>query len=268
MTFERLVCAVTVTLLSALMLVVGAVVPAAADWSEDFDSGFSETWTFLSVDDVGDPPATGVSEFQIIEAGADDYLRISHSTTGFADGGGGATDGIGLVSEVFTDVLVSAELNAAPADGQQSLLAVIARGDPLTGTAYFAGVDFASSVFGIARSDDFEFFLVPLAIDGGLTIDSNSSYQVEFELTGSSLTARLFDGSGTTLLSTISALDSFYTSGVSGVLVETAYDPFDNPVAPIVGTFDDVQAVPEPTGSVMLMAGGGFLSLLARRRSA
>jgi hypothetical protein len=239
---------------------------ASADWSEDFDSGFAQAWTFVSTDDIGDPPATGTSEFAIIESGADDYLRMSHSTTGIADGGGGATDAFGLVSEVFTDLLVSAELNSAPADGQQSILAVIGRGDLATGTAYVAGIDFSSSLFVIARSDDLDFFLVPLAVDSTVAIDPNSTYLVDFLLVGSSLTAQLWDASGTTLLSTIGAVDGFYDSGVSGLLVETAYDLHDNPVGPIVGTFDDVVAVPEPSGAMQLTAGVVLLALLSHAR--
>jgi hypothetical protein len=248
---------------------LAALMPArvSADWYEDFDSGFSQTWTFTAVDDVGDPPATGTSEFAIMESGADDYLRMSHSTQAFADGGGGVTDAFGLVSEVFTDVLVSAELNSAPTDGQQSILAVIGRGDPATGEAYIAGIDFANSFFAIARSDDLEFFLVPLAVDATVGISPSATYYVEFSLIGSSLTAQLFDASGTTLLSTINGVDGLYGSGVSGVLVETAYDGFGNPVGPIVGTFDDVEAVPEPSLSVLLVAGFAVLTFLTRKTS-
>ena len=141
----------SLVLAGVVLLGSGAAQPVAADWFEDFDSGFTQTWTFAAVDDVGDPPATGVSTFGIIEAGADDHLRISHSTTALRDGGGGATDGFGYVSESFGSTAVVAEINAAPLDGQQNLLGVIARGDPVAGTAYVAGVDFARSLFAIGR---------------------------------------------------------------------------------------------------------------------
>lgn len=248
----------------ALTLTAALAPDARADWYEDFDAGFAQAWSFLALDDVGDPPSTGVSEFAIIEAGADDYLRMSHTTTGFPDGGGGATDAIGIVSGVFTDVFVTAELNVAPADGQQSVLAVIARGNPVTGTAYIAGVDFTNSFFAIARSDDLGFFIVPIAIDSAVVIDPNESYRVAFGLVGSNMAAQLFDESGANV-STIGTVDGLYTSGVSGVLVETAYNGF-NPIGPIVGTFDDVEAVPEPSGGVALTAGAALLTLLARAR--
>ena len=108
---------------------------AKADWADDFDAGFAESWAFGAVDDVGAPPTTGVSTFEIIEAGSDDSLRISHSTTAFRDGGGGAADGFGFVNETFGEMAISAEINAAPLAGHQNLLGVIGRADPLAGTA-------------------------------------------------------------------------------------------------------------------------------------
>jgi hypothetical protein len=241
-------------------------VSARADWADDFDGGFAEIWTFEAVDDIGDPPATGVSAFEIVEAGADDYLRISHSTTAFRDGGGGATDGFGFVSEIFGDMEVSADLNAQPSDGQQNILAVIGRGNSLAGTAYVAGVDFANSFFAIARSDNLFDFLVPLVSDTSVAIDPNEAYRVQFFLLGSSLTAQLTEVSSGDILSTIAAVDSFYASGIAGVLVETEYDFDDFPVAPIIGTFDNVQAVPEPSIVNLIGWGVGALLLFQRRR--
>ncbi|MEM9176505.1 MAG: hypothetical protein AAGC67_14880 [Myxococcota bacterium] len=252
----------------ALLTVGLAVSPALADWSEDFDGAFDQAWTFVALDDVGDPPSTGFSTFSRIEAGVDDHLRIAHSTTAFADGGGGATDGFGFVSELFFDVAMSAELNAAPADGQQSVLGVLARGSLLSGTAYVAGVSFADDLFVIARNDNTVDFLVPLATDPGLGLDPNANYVVLFWLDGASLNAALVDAATSEVLSNLSATDFNYASGVSGVLVQTAYDVFDVPVGPIVGTFDNVRAVPEPRFAIGLAAAcAGFAgSVRARRR--
>jgi hypothetical protein len=248
----------------ALALVVFAV-SAHADWADDFDAGFAETWIFDAVDDIGNPPTTGSSTFLIVEDGADDYLRISHNTTANKDGGGGATDGFGLVNELFGVTGISADINAKPSIGQQNLLGVIARGDPLTGTAYVAAVDFANSFFAIGRSDDFFDFLVPLAIDSSVVIDSNQTYRVHFFLLGSSLTAVLTEASTGDVISKILAVDGFYASGHAGILVETEYDFNDFPVGPIIGSFDDVEAVPEP--SMMSLIGWGVGALLwARKR--
>jgi len=244
---------------------LGMASAAQADWFEDFDLGFAQSWTFAAIDDVGDPPLTGVSAFQIIEAGANDYLRISHTTTGIADGGGGATDGFGYVSEIFTDVAVSAEINTAPLDGHQSLLGVIARGDPVFGTAYAAGVGYTDSFFAIGRTDNFEDFFVPLAVDSSVSIDPNATHVVQLWVLGSTLTARLLDASTREILSTLFTTDASYTSGVSGILVETNYDFADSPIGPIVGTFDEVEALPEPGFAVLLSAGFCFLLSVSAR---
>jgi hypothetical protein len=80
------------------------------------------------------------------------------------------------------------------------------------------------------------------------------------------LTAQLTEVSSGDILSIIAAVDSFYASGVAGVLVETEYDFDDFPVAPIIGTFDNVQAVPEPSIVSLIGWGVGALLLFQRRR--
>ena len=56
--------------------------------------------------------------------------------------------------------------------------------------------------------------------------------------------------------------------GVAGILVETEYDSNDFPVAPIVGTFDDVFAVPEPSFALLIAFGVlGLASLSVADRS-
>jgi hypothetical protein len=243
---------------------------ARADWADDFDAGFAEAWIFGAVDDVGDPPATGVSTFSIIEAGADDYLRISHSTVAFRDGGGGATDGFGYVDEVFGDMAVSADINAAPLDGQQNLIGVVGRANPVNGTTYAAGVDFANSFFAIGRSNDFENFFNPLATDTSVVIDPNETYRVQFFLLGSNLTARLIALSTGQIVSTLTTVDSLYSTGVAGILVETEYNIDGFPLGPIVGTFDNVRGLPEPSLVSLIGCGAGMLALLggnARRRA-
>lgn len=240
---------------------------AAADWLEGFDGGFANAWTFVAVDDIGNPPSTGVSSFDIIDAGADDYLRISHSTTAIADGGGGATDGFGYVSETFSTAVAMAEVNAQPVDGQQSLLGVFVRGDPVSGEAYVAAVNYTDSFFAIARNDNLRDFLNPLAGDFGIAVNPNTTHVVALWAQGSSIGAQLIDAATQQVVSTLFANDVSYTSGVSGVFVETAYDSFDNPIGPIVGTFDVVEALPEPGLSASLALGVGLLALLPVGRS-
>ncbi|MFO0688498.1 MAG: hypothetical protein U0900_07310 [Myxococcota bacterium] len=247
-----------------------AAPPATADWLERFDGGLSNDWIFAATDDGGAPPSTGVSTFAVVEAGPDDYLLIAHSTTALPDGGGGASDAFGYVDESFTNLAISADVNAGPALGQQSVLAVLGRGNPATGSSYLAAVDFAASRFAIARSDDFLDFQTPLVVDDSLSIDRGRTYRIQFFLVGTTLTARLLDASTRALLSTIHVTDSSYASGGAGILVETRYQA-GVPVGPIVGTFDDVEAVPEPAGATALAMATALLGALAagrRRRSA
>lgn len=249
------------------LVLLASGLPAEADWSDEFDAGLSAAWVFAATDDAGDPPSTGVTTAAIVEAGADDHLLLAHSTTAIRDGGGGATDVFGYVPEVFSDMAISADVNASPAAGQQSWLGVIARGDPNVGSAYLAAVDFADSRFAIARSDDFIDFQNPLALDDTVSIDPGTTYHIQFFLVGSTLTARLLDATTRTLLSTITVVDGSYAAGAAGLIVETDYDGLLNPVAPVVGTFDSVAAVPEPGGAIALAIGSlGVFRLAGRAR--
>ncbi len=239
---------------------------ASADWSDDFDGGFGAAWSIAASDDEGEPPTTGVTTFAVVEAGADDHLRVAHSTQALRGGGGGAADVFAWVDESFTDLVLAADVNADPSAGQQSVLGLLARGNPEAGSAYFAGIDFASSRFLIARSLDFIDPLTPIASDDGVAIDPGETYRVEFSLIGSTLSARLRDASSGSLLSTISTVDPNLGSGLAGLLVETGYDAGQNPLAPVVGTFDSVVVVPEPGWQALAASGGAALAGLARRR--
>jgi hypothetical protein len=260
----RLAIGLLAPLLPALLAALLAA-PARADWSDDFDGGFSNLWSFVAFDDAGEPPATGFPTWAVVDAGADDHLLMAHSTTALQDGGGGAADAVAWVDEIFTNVAISADVNAAPAHGQQSVLGVLARGDAALGTGYLAAVDFSASRFIIARSDDLVDYQTPIAIDDALLLDPNATYHIQFFLIGSSLTARLLDGTSHALLSTLSVNDARFASGRCGLLVETAYQA-GAPIAPIVGTFDEVEALPEPSPGSAIAATCLALLALGRRR--
>ena len=148
-----------------------------------------------------------------------------------------------------------ADVNAVPAQGQQAVLGGLGHGDPNVGSAYLAAVDFSRSRFVIVRSGDLIDFQTPLVVDAAVSIDPFRTDHIQFFLIGSTLTARLLDASTRQLLSTISVSDSTFAAGAAGVLVETAYDASLFPVAPIVGSFDDVEAVPEPETAAFWASG-------------
>ncbi len=250
------------------MGVLAASLPARADWDDDFDGGFGAPWNFAATDDAGEAPSSGFTTFEVVDAGTDDHLLMAHSTRAFRDGGGGAADVFGWVDESFANVAMAADVNADPAAGQQSVLGLLGRGDPEVGSAYLAAVDFANSRFFIARSDDFIDFQAALVADDAVAIDPGTTYRIEFHLIGSTLSARLRDTSTGVLLSAISVVDTSFASGLAGLLVETDYDVGLNPVAPVVGTFDAVVVVPEPSLMALVAAGAIAVAGLKYRRIA
>jgi hypothetical protein len=146
------------------------------------------------------------------------------------------------------------------------LLGVFGRANPLTGTAYIAAVDFANSFFALGRNDDFAGFISILALDLSVAIDANETYEIQLFLLGSNVVGRLIDASSGQILSTITAIDALYGSGVGGVLVETEYIG-DIPVGPVIGTFDNVRAVPEPSAVPLIGVGTlGVVCLATSRR--
>jgi hypothetical protein len=247
------------------LLVVGMVASARADWSDEFDGGFAATWLFGETDDDGQTPATGVATFAIVEAGTDDYLLIAHSTAAIRGGGGGASDAFAWVDQSFADGVVVADVNAGPAFAPQSLLGILARGNPAVGSGYIAAVDFAHARFAILRNDEFGDGPTILALDAAIPIDPAKTYRIQFSLIGSTLTARLLDAGTRQLLTTLSTTDASHVAGRTGLLVETAYDADSNPIGPITGTFDSVHAVPEPGVAASLACGIGLI-LAARPR--
>jgi hypothetical protein len=80
--------------------------------------------------------------------------------------------------------------------------------------------------------------------------------------------AGLTEVSSGDLVSMLATVDALYSSGVAGILVETEYDFLDFPVGPIIGSFDDVAEVPEPSMMSLIGCGVGGLVLLRRRRPA
>jgi hypothetical protein len=99
---------------------------------------------------------------------------------------------------------------------------------------------------------------------GGVAIATAALQNVVRRSSGAGLT----EVSSGDLVSMLATVDALYSSGVAGILVETEYDFLDFPVGPIIGSFDDVVAVPEPSMMTLIGCGVGGLVLLRRRRPA
>lgn len=240
------------------LLILCSVTAARADWFHDFDNGIPETWQFRP------PPNTPNSDSDTwtatLESG---YLRLAE---GRAPNDGGAAVIVSRdLSETFTDVRVSADVNFDPSVGK--FMGLTVEND---NGAYLLGLETAPS--------DQEGTLWLGHVGSGLTfwgsdldfgiptrLDTDLSYHVQLDVLGDVLTGRVFDEQGGTELISISqTIDEpipplryagVYTDSVPG---------FGN--VPTAGTFDNVSAVtiPEPNG--MLIALCGYLTVLVGRR--
>lgn len=96
-----------------------------------------------------------------------------------------------------------------------------------------------------------------------ITLDPAQDYRLVFSGSGPALTGRIFALSDLdTPLVTVTATDATHSSGFSGLVVAGTLAA---PESAADATFDNLRAVPEP-GALALLAAGGGLVLLARRR--
>lgn len=240
-------------LLGALVALTSAfavATPAHADWVEVFDQGLTQPWTFFVVENTGKATTTGTPFAGVAPAaGGGAYLRLSHSTIASTAGGGGAAASVGIVDQGFTNGTVRSTLNAAPGDGQKSLLAVFARASANTGRGYLLGVDFRSGSLVLQRADSLAGQALTLASSEIPGFGTSKRYFVELTLNGSSLSGKVSALGNPTTLATVNAVDATISTGRAGVLLRTGYSQAGTPLDAIVGTFDDV--------SVTTTTGGG-----------
>jgi hypothetical protein len=239
-------------------------VPALAAWSDNFNGGFHNAWTFGFVDDVGDPPSAGIQSAAVVS----NSLLITDTVAAVPDGGGGSSVAFGFIDEAFQTTSVRGWVNVGSNPAPLNQLGLAARGDPNVGSAYLFEIDFDSGMPVLLRSDSFPGN--PAILDSGTSgsLQAGSPYWLEFDLVGSVITGRVYAAPGGTLLDTLSANDSTYSEGVAGVVLR-GYDIANALLgAPLRGTFDDVSALPEPSSTALLAAGSALLGALARGRAA
>lgn len=236
--------------IAAASLLVTAPV-ARADWVELFDAGLTAPWTFYVFDNEGDEPTSGTPAVTVVPSGGGAYLRMSHSTTANQNGGGGAAAAVGIVDQAFSNGTVRAVLNAAPNDGQRSLLAVYARVSAAQGKGYLLGVDYRSGHLVLQRAESFAGQAITLSSAEIPGFAPSKSYFVELTLSGSSLSGRVNVIGNATTLATVIATDDTIASGRTGIIVRTGYSESGKPLDAIVGTFDNI--------SVTDLQGGGMV---------
>lgn len=198
---------------------------AYADWSDNFDGGLQEAWTFGSIN------ATETGPSATVQAGSvDDRLLITDPVTGLNNG---AAVGFGVVEETFSDVLVTGTINPTNDNFIAPISTLIARSSVAESTFYAAEVNYATNTLVIFRNDDAT-TTVNIVESDPLDITFTDSFHLEFTLEGADLTATLFTEEDGIELASVMANDETYASGFSGVL---AFNNFgDN----LVGSWDDL----------------------------
>lgn len=237
-------CCLKSSLLSLLVALGVSITPSVgfADWSDNFDGGLQAAWQFGSVNGLGVPSPT------FSATSTNNQLLMTDSVPA-APTGAGAAAGFGVVLDPLGDQVVAGTINPNGDAGISPTMTLLARGNPALGSLYAAEVDYSSNDLIIFRNDNLASTtdLVSAPIPG-LTTDQ--SLYVEFRLLGSSLSARAFDAPGGTLLQSVSVIDSTFSTGLSGVLVNA-----DDPSVTVLGVWDNVSAttIPEPASCVMLL---------------
>ena len=236
----------------------------AGNWSVDFDSPLPDNWgTAHATEPVG---GTSGSFTAVVESG---YLRLSDTRPA---NDGGAFSGFGGTDDVFTDVIVSAVVNAAMDSDDD--VGVVARADDV-GNGYFGNVDYELGSACIAKVRDFnraeDMICSPLD-----SLSKTSSHYIQLSAMGSGtadLTLDVFDAAGGNLLQSISASDdgsvdgsAAYEAGIAGVYIVPKGTTITEASGNMInGTWDDVSAaVPEPASVSLLFA--AFVGLLMGRR--
>lgn len=241
-----------ISTVAALVLSCFASSPSAqADWSEDFNgSTLQNTWFFGSTAGTGSPSASFEPNDQLNnypDALVNNQLQLSDPNS---VAGGGAANGFGVVLENFTDLRYTGIINPNGNAASSDTVALIARGNIASGEFYGAEISFEDGRLIIFRNDDLAGSATDLDAVIIPSLDNTDSVYIDFRLVGSALSAQAFDAPGGNLLGSVSATDSNYSAGVSGVLGFFA----NNLTKPFLAEYDDLTSVdfiPEPGSSIL-----------------
>ena len=225
-----------------------------ADWTDNFDGGFQQTWDFGNLNgDLDAPSGSFVAEVD------NDTLLLADPTSAAS---GGAALGFGFVNEVFDKVMVSGILNPNGQTDLNAFYGLAARADFSTLSGYVLSYDQSSGDIDLIRA--VEGVQTGLA-SGNIGIIDDSIY-AELIAVGDSLTGRFFDAPGGSLLEELSGSDSLFSTGVAGVVVQVDQGSNASVTAPLTGRWDSISAVavPEP-GSTLALSLLGTAIVAGRR---
>lgn len=197
---------------------------AHADWSDNFDAGLQQSWSF------GDPDAR--PGFSAGAVGGE--LVITNSST--PDGGGSST-GFGVViTESFTDVKMTGIINPSGDGNINDTVGLLIRGNLLNQSFYMAEINYSEGNLHIYRNGG------PgnsnIATEAIPSLNFTDSVYVEVEAIGDQIEAWVYDAPGGTLRANTSVTDNSFASGLSGVLVNENFGGL-----PMLGVWDDLTSV-------------------------
>jgi hypothetical protein len=249
---------------------------ARADWSDDFDGGFDQTWIFAD-DALNSPPdATDVGI-----VGNQLHMVYNAGQLGIGNFDGFVS---GAVNEVFTDVSVRATVRSLDNSGttpnvgaglgnSNNDVFVVARSDGVA-SSYLLAFDFFNGFVNLVRVDGGALHVYQPDAQNpnpSTTIGVNNAlaYIIEIEAVGDVITGRVFNEAGDTLLAEVSVTDNTYASGISGIGAAINEDLVGGGTASFLNAgFDNVSSmtiIPEPASLALIGLGG--LMLLRRRRA-
>ena len=248
----------------------------ASSFFFDFEDGLlpPESLSLQELPPPADPSIIGFTPDIEQLSNGNNVLRLKSENT-VADGGAISSSFLNP-TVMFKNVKVSALLNPAGPEnddeGTNDRILLFARLnlDPETADSYVFGIDFEADLLFLRKVIDGVIspdFLEAVSFD----LDQKQSYFAEFTVINNQLRGRLFNNTGSDLLSEISFIDTnepILSAGVTGISADIS-DSFlpignDNNNA----TIDNFSAmsVPEPSSILGLFAVGVMTTQFARRR--
>ena len=222
------------------LLIFCSATAARADWFHDFDNGIPETWEFFPPPPL--PNSDSDTWTATVESG---YLRLAEDRA--PNKGGTPVITSREISETFTDLRVSADVNLDPMLG--TFMGLTVEND---NGAYLFGVETAptdqeGTVWLCQFSSGITCWGSELDFGIPTRLDTDLSHYMQLDVVGNVLTGRVFDEQGGAELINISQTISEPLPGprYAGVFTDIA-PGFEH--VPTAGTFDNVSAVtiPEP----------------------
>jgi hypothetical protein len=202
-------------------LLIGAL-PVHADWSDNFNGGLQQVWQFGNVEGSNTFSAGSVNN------------RLVLTDTRSPSQGGAAT-GFGVViTQSLGDVRMSGRINPGNSQDINDSVGLLIRGNLLNQTFYMAEINYTDQDLIIYRNGgpdgDRNIAVEPIP-----DLVFTDSLFVEIEAVGQNLQAWVYDAPGGNLRATTSVVDTSFSSGLAGVLVNENFSSI-----PVLGVWDDL----------------------------